>query len=653
VQESVTYSASLEFYLAISLILPFISFIISFLISDRYAWAISFTAPLFQFISFCCALVVWIGLIDSPHIVQIPWFTLGDHIFTANLEISKISALMLVVVTFISFLVHVYSTGYMAGYAGNRRYFSVLSFFTFSMLGIVVSNDLLVLFIFWELVGFSSYLLIGHWMEKPEAAAAAKKAFIINRIADAGFVVGLMIVWTRIGTFNITEILFTINQTDYLYTANSGWWTASAGLCIFIGVMGKSAQFPFFTWLPDAMAGPTPVSALIHAATMVAAGVYLVVRLNWLFTPWVHDLISIIGALTALLAALAAFSQYDVKRILAYSTISQLGLMLTDPTGNSAFLHLTTHAFFKAGLFLAAGTMIHALHHAQHHSVNEFDVQDIRNLGGLRKRLPFTFLAFIICGASLAGLPFTSGFLSKDALLMVHFHRGMSRLDVFVISALFTTSFITVVYTFRMIWFVFFGVEKNTRHLNVSEAPWVMKMPVAVLIVASTWLIYARNPFDVEGWLPALLSDEYTRSIGTPVTLITFVWVILALGVAFFFYRKRTVPSNLKILQNAFGIDWFTTLVASKTSLAAATATSNIDRRLIDKGLHFIAYANVTIAHLAGWFDRNIIDGLVHTVAATSRGIGSFTRSFQNGKIQMYIFWAALALIIFIIWNLF
>jgi NADH-quinone oxidoreductase subunit L len=194
-------------YLAICLILPFVSFIISFLISDRYAWAISFTAPLFQFISFCCALVVFIRADGSAHIIHFPWFSLSDVNFTADLEISYLSAVMLLVVTFISFLVHLYSTGYMAGYRGNRRYFSVLSFFTFSMLGIIVSNDLLVLFIFWELVGFSSYLLIGHWMEKPEAAAAAKKAFIINRIADAGFIVGLMIIWTRVGTFNISEIL--------------------------------------------------------------------------------------------------------------------------------------------------------------------------------------------------------------------------------------------------------------------------------------------------------------------------------------------------------------------------------------------------------------------------------------------------------------
>jgi NADH-quinone oxidoreductase subunit L len=651
VQESVTYSSSLELYLAISLVLPFVSFIVSFLISDRYAWAISFTAPLFQFISFCCALVVFMRADASAHIIHFPWFSLSDVNFTADLEISYLSAVMLLVVTFISFLVHLYSTGYMAGYGGNRRYFSVLSFFTFSMLGIIVSNDLLVLFIFWELVGFSSYLLIGHWMEKPEAAAAAKKAFIINRIADAGFIVGLMIIWTRVGTFNISEILHITGQADYLYTADAGWWTTTACLCIFLGIMGKSAQFPFFTWLPDAMTGPTPVSALIHAATMVAAGVYLMTRLHPLFTPDAMIVVNYVGMITALIAALAALSQYDIKRVLAYSTISQLGLMMTDSTGIAAFPHLITHAFFKAGLFLAAGTLIHALHHAQHHAVNEFDVQDIRNLGGLRKRLPFTFLAFIICGASLVGLPLTSGFLSKEGLLAVQFSRSG---NLFLGIGILMTSFITAVYTFRLIWFIFFKEERHTQHLTLHEAPWVMRMPVAVLMFGSSWLLYSLSPFEIQSWFVSSSFKTHTTNwLPDMLALISVVWVLIALTTAYFIYRNRTSPTHKTVLQNAFGIDWFTTLIATKVSIAAATTTERVDRRLIDKGLHFIAYANVTIAHLIGWFDRYIIDGIVHTIAAIAQGIGSFTRSFQSGKIQMYIFWAALALIIFIIWNLF
>jgi NADH-quinone oxidoreductase subunit L len=647
VQESVTYSSSLELYLAISLILPFVSFIISFLISDRYAWAISFTAPLFQFISFCCALVVFIGLDDSSYIIHFPWFSLGEVNFTADIEISYLSAIMLLVVTFISFLVHLYSTGYMAGYGGNRRYFSVLSFFTFSMLGIIVSNDLLVLFIFWELVGFSSYLLVGHWMEKPEAATAAKKAFIINRIADAGFVIGLMMVWTNAGTFNMTELFSAFGKGNQVDT-----WQTTASLCILLGVMGKSAQFPLFTWLPDAMTGPTPVSALIHAATMVAAGIYLLARLPF-FTPDAVLVKNYIGAITALIAALAALSQYDIKRILAYSTISQLGLMMTDPSGVVAIAHLITHAFFKAGLFLAAGSIIHVLHQAQHHSAGQFDVQDIRNLGGLRKRLPFTFLAFVVFGAALAGMPFTSGSLSKEALILVQLFRSPDLHTKVIVAAIFTASFITVIYTFRLIWFVFFGVERSTKNLIVNEAPWVMRMPLALLMIFSVWLVYGLNPFSTQGWMFPWMQDDWIKFSHPYLALILTGWVAIAFGTAYLMYRKRSIPSHINVFQNALGIDWFTTLIATKVSFAAATTTDRIDRRLIDKGLHFIAYANVTIAHLTGWFDRYIIDGIVHTIAAIARGIGSFTRSFQSGKIQMYIFWAALALIIFIIWNLF
>jgi NADH-quinone oxidoreductase subunit L len=360
-----------------------------------------------------------------------------------------------------------------------------------------------------------------------------------------------------------------------------------------------------------------------------------------------------IGAITALIAALAALSQYDIKRILAYSTISQLGLMMTDPYQGPGFLHLTTHAFFKAGLFLAAGAIIHALHQAQHHSPGQFDVQDIRNLGGLRKRLPFTFLAFIICGAALGGLPFTSGFLSKEALILMHLLHPSDFHNKVIASIIFLTSFITVIYTFRLIWFVFFGKERHTQNLTVNEAPWVMRMPIAVLMIGSGWFVYSINPFDAEGWLLTSIFGVRPNEFSVPyLALGTTIWVGIALTVAYLMYRKRTTPSHIDLFKNGFGIDWFTTFIVSKTSLAAATTAENVDRRLLDKSLHFIAYANVTFAHLIGWFDRNIIDGSVHAVAAIARGIGSFTRSFQSGKIQMYIFWAALALIIFIIWIL-
>ena len=281
----------------------------------------SIAAPFLLLISALSSLVVFFSIQDElPYQFVTTWFVIGGHTFSAGVFVNILSATMLLVVTFISFLVHVYSIGYMAGDASLRKYFAMLGLFTFSMLAIVLADNLLLLFVGWELVGFSSYMLIGHWKEKPEAARAAKKAFILNRIGDAGFLVGLMILWTNHGSFDISGV----SSMEHF----SSWQTA-ASLCLFCGVIGKSAQFPLLTWLPDAMEGPTPVSALIHAATMVAAGVYLMIRIFPFFTPTTLDVVSVIGIITALVGACAALGQYDIKKILAYSTISQLGLMVT------------------------------------------------------------------------------------------------------------------------------------------------------------------------------------------------------------------------------------------------------------------------------------------------------------------------------------
>ena len=292
--------------------------------------------------------------------------------------------IMVVVVSFVSFFVHVYSIGYMANDSALPRYFALLGFFTFAMLGLVMSGNLLVAFCFWELVGFGSYRLIGHWHEKLSAAKASTKSFIINRLGDLGFLIGMMILWSWTGNLEISTFDFSGVPT---------FWMTAAGICIFMGVIGKSAQFPLFHWLPDAMEGPTPVSALIHAATMVAAGVFLLIRIAVLFNADALIVISIIGAITTILGALGALFQFDIKKILAYSTISQLGFMVMAIGAGAAqggFMHLLHHAFFKAGLFLGAGAIIHAMHQAYHYNAVPVDVQDIRNLGGLRKKLPTT-----------------------------------------------------------------------------------------------------------------------------------------------------------------------------------------------------------------------------------------------------------------------
>lgn len=574
------------------------------------------------------------------YVIEIDWFAVGKNIFTADLALSNQSLLMLTVVAFISFLVHLYSVGYMAGDDKWKRYFSMLGFFTFSMQGIVLSDNLLILFIFWELVGFSSYMLIGHWTNRPEAGRAASKAFIMNRIGDAGFLVGLMIIWTTHGTFSLTGILPSPTTLP---------WQTAASLCIFCGVIGKSAQFPLFTWLPDAMEGPTPVSALIHAATMVAAGVYLLVRVFNLFTEDALLVVAITGMITTLTGALAALSQYDIKKILAYSTMSQLGLMIVAigmGAVDAALLHLLTHAFFKACLFLSAGLVIHSLHHSQqpgHH----FDAQDIRHMGGLRKKLPAAFVAFIFSGASLAGVPFFSGFLSKEAIITALFmHNNM--FSWFMLVVIISVSFLTVVYTYRMVWFIFFGEERTLQSLSIEEPPRIMRIPVMILALCSFWFLVSWNPFGFKGWM---MAHEEPSAHAIWITVFSVLWVISALLLSWYIFRSNRLKTN-DVLRNSFYVDKGYALIFGKAIDACSYAAAYLDRYWIDRGIHAAAYGQVMAAHITGWIDRVFIDGTVNGIARLTGLGGKITRSFQGGNIQLYIFWAVSAIIIFIIWTL-
>lgn len=578
---------------------------------------------------------------QTPVFLTFDWFNTGALHFTVDFALSDRSVLMLMAVAFISFLVHLYSIAYMKGDANAKRYFSMLGFFTFSMQGIVLSDNLLLLFVFWELVGFSSYMLIGHWTKISGAGRAATKAFVLNRIGDAGFLVGLMIIWANYQTFNLTHILAS--------SAEASAWQTTASLCIFCGVIGKSAQFPLFTWLPDAMEGPTPVSALIHAATMVAAGVYLLVRVFGFFSDDALMVVAITGMVTTIAGALAALSQYDIKRILAYSTMSQLGLMvLAIGMGivDEAFLHLLTHAFFKACLFLAAGMVIHALHDAQPPESN-LDVQDIRNLGGLRNKLPITFAMFLVSGASLAGVPFFSGFLSKEAILTALFmHTNvMSWLMIVVI---LIVSFVTVLYTFRMIWFIFMSEERQMRSWRVHEPGLIMRVPVAILALGSLWLLVSWNPFEAKGWI---LPRQAASAYSVWITVFSMLWVVAALALSWYLFRGGRIRSTA-ILRNSFYIDKAYQMLTKKSIQVSGRAVTRIERKVIDGGLHSLVYCQVIFAHVIGWVDRVFIDGAVNGTARLTGFGGKVTRSFQGGNIQLYIFWAVLAIIIFIIWTL-
>jgi NADH-quinone oxidoreductase subunit L len=621
------------------LLLPLASFLLACIIPGRFSRAVSAVSSLFVLTSFVCASTLLTREWNGAVLIHIHWFTLGDYSLSANLALTNTSLLMMSVVSFISLLVHVYSTGYMAGDLHFSRYFAMLGFFTFSMQGIVLADNLLILFIFWELVGFSSYMLVGHWMERPAAARAARKAFLVNRIGDGGFLIGLMLIWSHTGHLEISE--FFSKETDT--------WQTAAALCILCGVAGKSAQFPLFTWLPDAMEGPTPVSALIHAATMVAAGVYLLIRMLPVFTPDALTVVACVGMITSVIGSLTALFQFDIKKVLAYSTISQLGLMVMAiglGNFNAALLHLYTHAFFKACLFLSAGNVIHALHHAQQKGGEDFDVQDIRNMGGLRKKIPVTFFSFLLGGASLAGIPFFSGFLSKEAILTAVWMNS-SMLSWLMLATLAAVSFITVLYTFRMIWYVFMGEERKKISATIHEAPLPMQIPVVLLALCSLWLVVSWNPFDFIGWL--LPASHFTHLPW--ITVFSLLWIIMALIIGYFVFRTARFDSN-KLLENGFYFDLVTRRALEKIALSCAGAAHHIDKKWIDGFIHGTAYAHVSLAHITGWVDRALVDGTVNGIASISKGLGSFTRSFQGGKIQLYIFWAILAIIIFLIWTL-
>ncbi len=398
----------------------------------------------------------------------INWLTIGGLNVDFGLKLDALSMMMLLVVTGVGGAIHIYSYGYMDEDRSKARFFAFMSLFTFSMLGIVLANNFLMMFIAWELVGVSSYLLIGFWFEKPSAGDAAKKAFITNRLGDFGFLLGILMVWGLLGSLNFSTLQSTLTENPALL----GTSATLAGFLVFCGAMGKSAQFPLHVWLPDAMEGPTPVSALIHAATMVAAGVYMLCRTLFLFNHDALKVIAYIGGFTSLLAALMAIQQDDIKRIIAYSTLSQLGYMvmavgLSGPT--AAMFHLTTHAFFKALLFLSAGSVILGMHHEQ----------DIWKMGNLSKKMPITFWTFLVGALALSGIPPFSGFYSKDAIFaqaLDQKHYGLLVVAVLVAG-------LTAFYTFRLFFVVFFGKEKSEHASHAHESPAVMTLPLVALAV--------------------------------------------------------------------------------------------------------------------------------------------------------------------------
>ena len=450
-------------------------------------------------------LVLALVLIFSDNPVPLAWdtswFAMGGWELRFGFLIDAPAKLLLFIVAFVGFLIHIFSLGYMADDPARPRYFGGLSIFMFSMLGITLADNLVMIFVFWELVGFSSYLLIAHYFKTDEAAKASRKAFIVNRVGDFGFLIGIVLTYWTYGTVNLSELADLADFSPNL---------ATTGLCLALacGFVGKSAQFPLHVWLPDAMAGPTPVSALIHAATMVAAGVYLLLRIDFLFTEEALGLIAFLGAAMGLYAGFCALVQRDVKKILAYSTLSQLGYMAAAfglGAPGVALFHLTTHAFFKALMFLGSGSVIHACHHEQ----------DIFNYGGLRKRMPITALTFLIGVLAISGVNFLSGYFSKDAILLWAYNFNM---PIFVI--LYAGAILTSIYMFRLYFITFEGKARSKYAEDAKENSFLMTGPLLVLAV-----------FSVFGGYQSLYPDQLGAYLGPDLSAVSLLphhmWMIV------------------------------------------------------------------------------------------------------------------------------
>ena len=589
-----------------SLLLPLVSAIAITLFTYRSRALSGFISIAAVLGSFVCSCLIFTRQGISAR--EFNWIDFGG-VFKVpfGFVLDNLSKTMLVLVSGVGSLIHIYSLGYMRDDEGKSRYFAALSLFIFAMLGIVLSNNFVMLFIFWELVGFTSYVLIGHWFERDAAADAAKKAFITTRIGDFGFMLGILMIWAATGSVVFAEIAPRLS-----ILTNHPAFLTTAALLIFCGAVGKSAQFPLHVWLPDAMEGPTPVSALIHAATMVAAGVYMLVRVGFIIQASQGALLVIawIGTITAVLAALIATQQNDIKRILAYSTLSQLGYMVMAvglASNEAAMFHLFTHAFFKALLFLAAGSVIVMLHHEQ----------DIWEMGGLSRRLPITFFTFFVGALALIGCPPFSGFFSKDAILALAYERNM---PIFAVGLF--TAFLTAFYVVRLLVIVFFGKPRSDMVRESSESPLVMTGPLIVLAVLATlggFAFFARN----------FLALPIEKEVAVFVPALAIVALIVGSGLAIALYRNRmSEPLDVELLRHKFYFDEFYSWL--------------------------INWTQELLARISAFFDRWIVDaGAVGGISGGTWGIGALLRLVQVGNLQAYLFLFGLGIVALIYFAVF
>jgi NADH-quinone oxidoreductase subunit L len=667
------------------LFLPLVSFVLLIFFGKRFTEQSGRIGATFLGIDLALALYLFFAKLSTDAVWDFTFTWIDFHTMVNNVPlkidigimVDNLTAVMLVVVTLISFLVHVFSLAYMKGDVRFSRYYANLGIFTFSMLGIVVTNNYLLMYVFWELVGLSSYLLIGHWYEKKSASDAAKKAFVVNRVGDLGFFIGIMIVWMQFSTLTYTGIFGAIGS-GVLPFGSSAWLTA-AGLLIFCGAIGKSAQFPLHVWLPDAMEGPTPVSALIHAATMVAAGVYLVARTFPMLTADALMVIAYFGAVTAFIAATIAIVQNDIKKILAYSTVSQLGYMVMG-LGVGAYsagvMHLVTHAAFKAGLFLASGSVIYAMHHALHHlNDHHTDAQDVRFMGGLKSKMPVTFWTMTMFTLAISGVPLTSGFLSKDEILAgtlayAHF-TGQTLIPIIG----FLVAGLTAFYMFRMLILTFMGDHKDAnRFEHIHESPKAIIVPLMVLAALSFFAFFSLNPISAShGWFfekittPAIAVPEEFASTPT-VEFVEEIHhqhttaMILSVGIAglgiliafvTYFWKKISADAfeqALKPVHTFLYKKWYFDELYDATAVAGTLGFARLlawfDGTIIDGIVNGAAWVTKTLAVISGKFDSLVVDGAVNFTAFFTGIMGKSVQSVQTGKVQTYMIFAIIGFMV-------
>ncbi len=585
---------------------PLISAVFITLFTLRWKTVSAFISVAAVLVSFACSCLIFTK--SGIATAEFPWINVSGALkVPLGFTLDQLSRTMLVLVSGVGATIHIYSLGYMRDDEGKSRYFAALSLFMFAMLGIVLANNFVMLFIFWELVGFTSYILIGHWFFRDAAADAANKAFITTRIGDFGFMIGILMVWMATGSVVFAEIAPRMSVP-----ASHPTFVTVAALLIFCGAVGKSAQFPLHVWLPDAMEGPTPISALIHAATMVAAGVYMLVRVAFVIQASQTALLIVawIGTITAVMAAFIATQQNDIKRILAYSTLSQLGYMVMAvglASNDAAMFHLFTHAFFKALLFLGAGSVIVMLHHEQ----------NIWRMGGLSRKLPITFTTFAVGALALIGCPPFSGFFSKDAILALAYERNT---PIFILGLF--TAFLTAFYVVRLLVIVFFGDNRSEVARQGKESPLVMTGPLIVLAVLAAlggFGFFARN----------FLTLPIEKEPGFFVPALAFGALIVGSGLAIAIYRNRTSePIDVEVLRHKFYFDEFYAWLITWT-----------------QGL---------LAHISAFIDRWIIDtGAVDGASRGTWGVGALLRLIQVGNLQAYAFLFGLGVVAVIYFAVF